>query len=356
MIAQIDVNTIWRRQFGLALRRRWSDTFLISPRKMALKGAAPTEEGVDSISLPPGWATRTSAVAMPILGRRLRSLAARRGGRIETIIFTSFHYLPLARSLHRDTQIIYYCSDDYSGYDGWGGEAALSREAEMCQLASLSIFVSVALQDRAIASYGLNPAKCIVAANASEPRFSKPSLVPPGLAALPKPVFGTVGVFGDRINYEFLEAVARSPQVGSLALVGPVTASAGSDAAIERLRQNAKVHWFGSQPHDQLHMWMAGIDIAVIPYANSRFNYFCSPMRLWDHLAIGQPILATDACDQVGRHPGIWVVGESDDTLESRVAGAVRDYAAGRNPRLETWDDRVALLASWQESQGIRRP
>ncbi|GAA0306348.1 hypothetical protein GCM10009087_15350 [Sphingomonas oligophenolica] len=351
MIAQVDVNTIWRRQFGLAVRRRWPDTLLVSPRKVSLRGGGAAEDGVLSVGLPPGWATRTSAVAMPILGCKLRSQAARRGGRIETIIFTSFHYLPLARALQGDTQIIYYCSDDYSGYDGWGGDAALSREGEMCRLASLSIFVSAALRDRAISSYGVDPARCIVAANASEPRFSEPTQLPAGLAALPKPIFGTVGVLGDRIDYKFLDAVARSPEVGSLALVGPVTASADTEAAITQLRHNAKVHWFGSQPHDQIHMWMAGIDVAVIPYVSSNFNHFCSPMRLWDHLAIGQPILATEACDQVSRHPGIWVVPESGEALDRQVAGAVREYATGRNPRLETWDDRVALIAAWQEEQ-----
>ena len=355
MIAQLDVNTIWRRQFGLAVRRLWPDTLLVAPKKLALRGSQPVGDEISAVSLPPGWASRTANLAMPILHHRLRSLAAKRGGRIETAIFTSFHYLPLARAMARDSRIIYYCSDDYGGYEGWGGDAALAREAEICRLASLSIFVSSALRDRAVASYGLDPAHCIVAPNATEARFSKPSQLPQGLADLPKPIFGTVGVFGDRIDYDFLDAVARSSHVGSLALVGPIDPVIEKDAAIERLRQNAKVHWLGGQPHDQIHRWMAGIDVAVIPYATSRFNHFCSPMRLWDHLAIGQPILATDACDQVAHHPGIWVVREPG-LLENRIKKAVDQLASGRNPRLESWEDRAALLAPWLSSWQGDRP
>jgi hypothetical protein len=88
---------------------------------------------------------------------------------------------------------------------------------------------------------------------------------------------------------------------------------------------------------------MAGIDIAVIPYAASQFNHFCSPMRLWDHLAIGQPILATDACDQVARHPRVIVWRKGGD-LDQAIRSAKIAMIAGRDPHLETWDDRVAAL------------
>jgi hypothetical protein len=89
---------------------------------------------------------------------------------------------------------------------------------------------------------------------------------------------------------------------------------------------------------------MAGIDIAVIPYARSDFNHFCSPMRLWDHLAIGQPILATDACDQVARQPGVILVPPGGD-LDRAIRSAKTEAIGGRRSHLESWDDRAALLA-----------
>jgi hypothetical protein len=346
MIAQFDVNTIWRRQFGNALLRRKPDTMLFSPGAFSLRGHRDRADGVIPISLPLGWANRSAIVSMPLLNRRSAALAAQRNGRIDTAIFTSFHYLPLARSLRSRAHIIYYCSDDYRGYVGWGGDAGIAREAELCRLATLSVFVSVALRDRAVAEYGLDPAACIVAPNASEPRFMEALARPPELAALPGPVFGTVGVFNDRIDYGFLERVAASDLVGSLALIGPLHIPVDGHGAIARLCDNPKVHWFGARPHAEIHAWMAGIDIAVIPYAPTAFNRFCSPMRLWDHLAIGQPILATDACDQVARQTGVFVVGAGDD-LDRSISSVKTAAESGRRPHLESWDDRVALIAPW---------
>jgi len=344
VIAQFDVNTIWRRKFGEAMRRHFPETLLIAPHSFGAKVGVHANDDL-TISLPPGWAGKTSAIGMRVLEWRARALAAKRGGRIETAIFTSFHYLPLARALQDQARIVYYCSDDYRGYAGWGGAASIDREAELCRLASLSIFVSAALRDRAVAEYGLELAACVVAPNASEPRFSEQISKPVALAGLKGPVFGVVGGFNERIDYDFLERLALSDEVGSLALVGPILDGADMKGALNRLRRNPKVHWFGAQPHDEIHAWMAGIDIAVIPYARSDFNHFCSPMRLWDHLAIGQPILATDACDQVAHQSGVIVVpasGDLDDAIRSAKTAAI----GGRSPHLESWDDRAAYVAS----------
>lgn len=346
MIAQFDVNTIWRRKFGEALQRRHPDTMLFAPRAFSPRGGPPPEPGHIAVQLPPGWASRTSILAMPLFAHRARTLAKARGGAIDTAIFTTFHYLPLARRLSGEAQIIYYCSDDYRGYAGWGGDATIAPEAELCRLAALCVFVSTALRDRAIAEYGLDPAACLVAPNASEPRFTTDPPRPQALAALTGPVFGTVGVFNDRIDFGFLDRLAGSSEVGSLALVGPLQDCPDTDGAVARLRGNPKVHWFGAQPHDEIHAWMAGIDIAVIPYAPTQFNHFCSPMRLWDHLAIGQPIIATDACDQIARQAGVFVVAPGDQ-LDRSISSAKTSLTSGRHPYLESWDDRVALLAPW---------
>jgi hypothetical protein len=167
--------------------------------------------------------------------------------------------------------------------------------------------------------------------------------MPAELAGLKAPVFGVVGVFNERIDYGFLERLAASEEVGSLALVGPVLPGADTTGAITRLRSNPKAHWFGAQPHAEIHAWMSGIDIAVIPYTRSDFNHFCSPMRLWDHLAIGQPILATDACDQITHHAGVIVV-PSDGDLDHAIRSAKTLAIGGRRPHLESWDDRAARV------------
>lgn len=336
MIAFLDVNTVWRRKFADALRRANPSVVLCAP----YTGQQTSDvHGDTTIRLPRGWATRLSWLATPMLRRWLRHAA---GGAPVALVVTTPHYLRLARRSARDSAVFYYCSDDYRSYAGWDPERMRRDEQALCRLATASIFVSEALRTRAVFEYGLDPARTVVSPNATEPRFGTPVERPVAMAALPGPVFGVAGMINARIDLAFLAALAADPRVGSLALVGPVDADLDKDPSLATLRTNAKVHFFGKQPHAAMPAWMAAFDVAVIPYAETAFNHFCSPMRLYDHRAIGQPIIATPYCDQVTAYPGI-LTGPAE-SLPGLIAAALAAVAEGRIPVLESWDDRVAAL------------
>ncbi|BCA60734.1 glycosyltransferase [Sphingomonas sp. HMP6] len=338
MIAFFDVNTIWRRKFADALRRTAGEVLLVAPSS----GVSDLiESDTLSIRLIRGWAGPMAWLAMPWL---IQLIERSRGG-VATVVVTTPHYLPLARRAARRSTVVYYCSDDYRSYAGWNAARMARDEAALCRIATLSIFVSEALRARAVAEYSLDAAKTQVSANATEPRFAEPQPRPDAiaeLAALAGPVFGAAGVLNTRIDLEFLAAVAADPRVGSLALVGPVEAALEGDPTLARLRADPKIHFLGAKPHAEMPQWMAAFDVAVIPYAATPFNHFCSPMRLYDHLAIGQPIIATPYCDQVAKRGDV-LTGDIV-AVPGLIAAALDTHAKGRTPRIETWDDRIDAL------------
>jgi glycosyltransferase involved in cell wall biosynthesis len=342
VIAFLDTNTIWRRKFAEAVARLHPTTLLCAPRAPGKSPTAGGSSGDWRINLPPGWASRLAPLTMPYLANRLAAQARGRGECLDRLFLTSFHYLRIAQSVRPTTEIFYYCSDDYRSYGGWGGPANIAKERELCLRSTLAIFVSEALRKRAVREYGMDEARTLVLPNASEQRFSEASPVPLALSELPRPVFGTVGVFNARVDYRFLLDVARRDEVGSLALVGPVGDVGDQRQVLRELAALPKVRFFGAQPHEDVHAWMAGLDVGVIPYAASALNHFCSPMRLYDHLAVGHPILATDACAQVAARRDIFVAKGSG--VGQAVREAAEAVSRGRHPALETWDDRAAML------------
>jgi hypothetical protein len=343
VIAFLDTNTIWRRKFGEAIARRFPSTLLCQP---GLPRHAPAQAAPDPatwrIDLPPGWASRLAPLTMPYMSARLTAKARAGGDSVERIFLTSFHYLGIARRARPETEIVYYCSDDYRSYAGWGGAANIDRERELCRRATCAIFVSEALRRRALVEYDLDETRTLVLPNASEPRFSTSAPVPPALLALPRPLFGAVGMFNARIDFAFLLEVARSDAVGSLALIGPIGELGNQRPLLDKLAALPNVRLFGARPHDEIHAWMAGLDVGVIPYAAIPLNHFCSPMRLYDHLAIGHPILASDACAQVAERTDIFVA--KSPYVGQSVRDAAEAVGRGRRPALETWDDRAAML------------
>ena len=218
----------------------------------------------------------------------------------------------------------------------------LRTERALCRAAHLSIFVSEALRRRAIAEYGICPTRTIVSPNATEPRFGTTHSPHPAAGNLTRPVFGAAGVLNSRVDFAFLLAIADDPRVGSLALVGPVDGELTNNPEVSALLAHPKVHSFGMQPHETMPAWMAVFDVAVIPYAATGFNHFCSPMRLYDHLALGQPIVASTACEQATARADV-VSGDVAD-LARLIGLALSATVEAPHRKIETWDDRVETL------------
>jgi len=271
-----------------------------------------------SVVLPFGWATRTATSALP----RLWSAASKECRSIGTeptaLIVTSPHYAPLVQQLSEDISTFYYCSDDYLNYSGWDADRMREQEALIVRQARHSFFVSAALRERAVREYGVDATRVAVSMNATDEEFLSsvsPSEIERLLQRFPKlkrPIAGVIGGINERLDYALLLQVAELSELGTLLLVGPIADP--NDAELAALLKHPRVVAVGHQPHESLPIWQQMLDVALIPYRESAFNRFCSPLRLFDHLAVARPIVATAACEQVHEF-GDWVKA-AKDTVE----------------------------------------
>lgn len=283
-------------------------------------------------------------------------MATFHGSELKGLVVTSPHYLDLVRRARSSVPTFYYCSDDYSQYEGWGGEAILKQEAELVRAVAHSFFVSEILKERALGNYGLDRNNVSVSPNATDESFLEPASEEriQGLldrfSRLHRPIVGVVGGVNDRLDFDVIAACAARPEVGSLAMVGPVDPGFQSEG-LGRLRRMAKCVLVGRQPHDDLSAWMQALDVALIPYRDTPLNRACSPMRLFDHLAAGRPIVSTSFCAQVHDYARVVQIGVDSSEVAELVAGACsRSKERQRLPALvgkardNTWAVRAGTL------------
>lgn len=353
MLAVADINAIWRIKPFVALSklravsglspRRW---FTPDPDCLTMASA---DMSIIRIGLPPGWASLgASLLARPLL-HRVRFAGA--GG----LFVTSPHYLPLARLAAREMPVYYYCSDDYSTYSGWGGDAIESAESELTSLCRRSFFVSRVLAQKAVQTLGADPSLVEISPNATDAEFVRSFPIADHLEIesilrnCPRPILGVVGAVNERLDFSLLLECANLPEVGTVLLVGPVSGNIDS-SKWNSVSSHPKVITTGARPHREVPIWMRKIDVALIPYAESRLNHACSPMRLFDHLASGKPVVATSSCDQVSEYDGFLDRG----TTRPEVVELVRKQCANpielvRSPgflRELTWECRAQFIAS----------
>lgn len=360
MIVVTDVNTLWRRKPFEALGEL-IPVLGVKPRDPVAswreyRSGRRVNGTLTSrpVSLPPGWASKTAGFSQWVLWHRISAMAGG-SGNICALVVTSPHYFPLVRRVVGTSPVFYYCCDDYRSYDGWPAGRMAAQEEAITELVEHAFFVSHGLARRALDEYGLCHDRVSVSMNATDPAFladcDGSGAEPPLVRELARPIAGVVGRVSCRLDWNLLRTVAELPSLGTLLFVGPVESSVVQDESFREVRGNPKTVFAGPKPHRELPVWMQALDVALIPYKRSTVNRFCSPMRLFDHLASGRPIIATDTCDQLARFSH-WVTMAPDrESFAENVTRIVtRQLPLNKDQidaaRQHLWNKRAQTIAA----------
>ena len=111
---------------------------------------------------------------------------------------------------------------------------------------------------------------------------------------IPHPRLGFYGVVDERFDLELLDSVSASKPEWQFIILGPVVKI---DPAT--LPQKNNIHYLGSKSYQQLPAYLAGWDIAFIPFARNESTRFISPTKTPEYLAAGKPVISTSIRDVV---------------------------------------------------------
>lgn len=347
MIVVCDINEVWRIKPFTALADQ-TGVLGVAPCDwvVAWRRELPESEGrleVLPVILPPSWASRMAWLGQRLLWKKILRKCMERGHEVECLVVTSPHYLPLLSMVPNGLKTIYYASDDYRGYEGWGMIAA--KEKQLVKRVDHAFFISEELMERAKREYCADATKLSVSMNATEARFfpdKGTGPIPSPEGDLKRPIAGVIGGIGDRLDFKLLQRCTELDELGTLLLVGPLPEDLSPE--LEALLSHPKCVAIGAKPHARIHHWFQCLDVGLIPYVQSEFNRHCSPMRLFDHLASGSWIVATDACWQTNAFKNRVEVCNTNDSF----VAAVRDCLCRPRPSCLitgiSWKDRADEL------------
>ena len=111
---------------------------------------------------------------------------------------------------------------------------------------------------------------------------------------IPHPRVGFFGVVDERMNLELVAEVANLRPNLHFIFVGPVV-------KIEPgvLPQAPNIHWLGGKTYEELPDYVAGWDVAMMPFALNDSTRFISPTKTLEYLAAHRPIVSTSIRDVV---------------------------------------------------------
>ena len=111
---------------------------------------------------------------------------------------------------------------------------------------------------------------------------------------IPHPRLGFFGVIDERMDLELLAGIAEARPNWHLVIIGPVVKI---DPAI--LPRHKNIHYLGGKNYQELPDYIAGWDVALLPFARNESTRFISPTKTPEYLAAGKPVVSTSIRDVV---------------------------------------------------------
>jgi glycosyltransferase involved in cell wall biosynthesis len=283
---------------------------------------------------------------LPWLVRR----AARRLGLRRPILWA---YVPQAEVLLdalEPSLVVYHCVDDIAAQRGIDAASFRAAEERFARRADLVLASAPSLARRLRAING----NVLDAPNVADTALFATALedgpIDPALAALSRPrIVFTGAVVATKLDVPLLVELARTRPQWSLALVGPV-GPGDPRTDVSALAAEPNVHLLGPRAYRDLPAVLRGADAGLIPYARNELTDAIFPMKVYEYLAAGLAVVATE----LPSIAGVAEVATAPDAagiaalLDAALADddPARRAARSRAAEAHSWDARLAQIAT----------
>jgi teichuronic acid biosynthesis glycosyltransferase TuaH len=273
--------------------------------------------------------------------QRVRKAAERAGLRRPAIV-TTHPLLAAFADFDWAGSVTYYATDDLSAHpplrEWW--PAYKVAHARIAELGRRVVGVS------AKAATSVDPIGGIVVPNGIEPEeWLARGLPPAWFAKLPGPRLLYVGTLDPRVEVEALAVLARAYPTASIVLVGRCP----DPAHYAPLRAYRNVTIAPPVERGQLTALVAAADVGLIPHVRDKQTEAMSPLKLYEYLAAGVPVAATDLPPIRPVWPERTALAAAPDDFPAAVARALQIGRCGERERIafihaNAWERRFELL------------
>ncbi len=261
--------------------------------------------------------------------------------------------------------VIYHAVDEYAGYvlSSPGPQRQeharriMRMERQVLQQADLVFVTSPRLRESKLA---WNQHIYVVPNGVDYDHFSQPpQQLPKDILAAPPPRIGYAGAINEKIDIDLLETIARQRPDWSLVLVGPTLFK--QPERLNVLRTLPNVYFLGAKSVEALPAYMHAFDVALMPYAHNLWTEHINPLKLYEYLATGRPIVST-GIPAVLEFRDVVRIEDNREAFVLAIDQALHETTPELSTkrqevaRQHTWNQRIETLSSIIQGHLTERP
>jgi UDP-galactopyranose mutase len=260
--------------------------------------------------------------------------------------YVLWYYTPMALAFTRHLKpraIVYDCMDELSAF---AGAPACMREHEQELLSRADV---VFTGGQALYEYKRHshPNVHALPSSVDVTHFAsarRPQADPPDQARIPHPRLGFFGVIDERLDIDLIAGVAALRPDWHLVLVGPI---AKIDPGSLPMTRN--IHYLGARQYEELPAYLAGWDVALLPFARNEATRFISPTKTPEYLAAGKPVVSTSIRDVVRPYGtnGLARIADTAGEFVEAIEAALHEDASERLRHVDAFLRQMSWDGTW---------
>lgn len=159
------------------------------------------------------------------------------------------------------------------------------------------------------------------------------------------PIIGYFGALAKWFDYELLKKVAKERPNYEIVLIGFLYDNSFKDSKIDELKN---VHYLGIVDYKELNQYSQYFTISTIPFLLNDITESTSPVKLFEYMAMGHPIVTTDM-RECRKYKSVLIGKSHEDFIEKL------DFALTLDKKDEYYNylKEEALANTWREKAAI---
>jgi len=160
-----------------------------------------------------------------------------------------------------------------------------------------------------------------------------------------KKCIGFFGAIGPWIDFDLLSHIARAHPEWIIRFIGPCD----YPVLRSRLLIEKNIELIGEIPYEKLPLEANKFDVCIIPFKTGPFGDSINPVKMYEYLATGKPVVSTSLAEARDMAPAIRIATDYADFSRQIEHSLAHDDALSRESRLKlardnSWDRRMIVI------------
>lgn len=160
-----------------------------------------------------------------------------------------------------------------------------------------------------------------------------------------KSIIGYFGALASWLDYDLINYIATSNPQWNIVLIG-----LDYDGSLKNLKNLENIHYLGVVDYKELPKYAVWFDVAIIPFKEGDIAKATSPIKLYEYMALGKPVVFTKDLDECKLYKTPIMAENKEDFVEKLKLA----LELAKNPEFvktvkeeakqNTWESRVETL------------